>query len=114
MASAPTSGAPFSIGQGAVAGAAALGLGGLVFYGLGMSNEVGALEKQAMWPQYVKDRIKDTYLYFGASLGATAATAMGIFRSPALFNIVARQGLLAIGVSIAAMIGSGVLVSERL
>ena len=32
----PTSGAPFAIGQGAVAGAAALGIGALAFYGLGI------------------------------------------------------------------------------
>ena len=107
---APTKGTPFSIGQGAVAGASALGLAGLAFYGLGLSNEPGAIDRQIMWPQYVKDRVRDTYLYFGASLGVTAATAASVFRSPALMNIVARQGFLALGVSIAAMIGSGMLV----
>ena len=48
----------FCLGQGALAGAAALGLGGLAFYGLGFSNEMGAVEKQMVWPQYVKDRIQ--------------------------------------------------------
>ena len=46
------------LGQGALAGAAVLGLGGLAYYGLGLSNGVGAIEKQMVWPQYVKDRIR--------------------------------------------------------
>ena len=63
-----------------------------------------------MWPDYVKERIRDTYMYFGASIGVTAASAAAIFRSPAMMNIVMRQGWIALGVSIAAMIGSGMLV----
>ena len=39
----------------------------------------------------------------------TAASAMAVFRTPALFNIVARGGLISLGVSIAAMIGSGMI-----
>lgn len=35
----------FNIGKGMVAGASALGLGGLCFYGLGLSNEVGAIDR---------------------------------------------------------------------
>merc|ERR1711936_1082696 len=63
-----------------------------------------------IWPEYVKQRIRDTYMYFGASLGVTAGTAIAIFRSPAMMNIVSRGGLISMGVSIAAMIGSGMLV----
>jgi len=110
MAMAPTSGTPFSIGQGFLAGASAIGLGGLVFYGLGFSNEIGAAEKAMIWPDYVKQRIRDTYMYFGGSLAVTAGTAVAIFRSPAMMNIVMRQGMVAMGVSIAAMIGSSMLV----
>ena len=40
----------------------------------------------------------------------TLATATAVFRTPALFNIVARGGWIAMGVSIAAMIGSGMVV----
>ena len=40
----------------------------------------------------------------------SAATAISIFRSPAMMNIVMRQGWIALGVSIAAMVGSGMLV----
>jgi len=84
-------------------------MGALAYYGLGMSSEVGALDKAAAWPQVVRDRVKDTYMYFGASLGATAASAVAIFRTPALINMVSRGGLMAMGVSIAAMIGSSML-----
>lgn len=75
-----------------------------------MSSQPGAVERQIVWPQYVKDRIRDTYLYFGASVGATAASAAAVFRSPTMRNLVMRQGWMAIGVSIAAMIGSGMVV----
>lgn len=110
MAMSPSTALPFNIGQGFVAGASALGLGALAFYGLGFSSEVGAAEKSMLWPEHVKQRIRDTYMYFGASIGVTAATASAIFRSPAMMNIVMRQGWVALGVSIAAMIGSGMLV----
>jgi len=106
---APEQGTAINLGQGALAGAAAVGLGALAFYGAGMSGEMGAVDKAAMWPQHVKDRIRDTYLYFGASLAATAGTAVAAFRSPAVMNIVSRGGLMAMGVSIAAMIGSSMV-----
>jgi FtsH-binding integral membrane protein len=108
-AMAPASGSAINAGQGALAGAAVLGLGGLAFYGLGFSGELGAVDKQVMWPQYVKERIRDTYMYFGGSIIITAASAAAVFRSPAAMNIVMRQGWVALGVSIAAMIGSGML-----
>jgi len=110
MVFSPSTSTPFKMGQGFVAGASLVGLGGLMFYGLGFSNEIGAAEKAMIWPEHVKQRIRDTYMYFGASVGITAATATGIFRSPALMNIVMKQGWVALGVSIAAMIGSSMLV----
>jgi len=106
---APSQGTAISLGQGALAGGAVVGLGALAFYGLGMSSDMGAVDKAVAWPQYVKDRVKDTYMYFGASLGATAASAVAIFRTPALINMVSRGGLMAMGVSIAAMIGSSMV-----
>ena len=39
----------------------------------------------------------------------TAATAVGVFRTPALLNIVARGGFISLGVSLAAMIGTGMV-----
>jgi hypothetical protein len=35
----------FTIGQGMLAGASVVGLGALCFYGLGLSNEVGTIDK---------------------------------------------------------------------
>lgn len=105
----PSQGTAINMGQGALAGGAVLGLGALAFYGLGLSSEVGTVDKAVAWPQYVKDRVKDTYMYFGASLGATAASSVAIYRTPALINMVSRGGLMAMGVSIAAMIGSSMI-----
>merc|ERR1712179_395233 len=108
-AMAPEQGTAINMGQGALAGAAVVGMGVLAFYGAGMSGEVRAVDKAVMWPQYVKDRVKDTYMYFGGSLVATAGTAAAIFRSPTALNLVSRGGLMAMGVSIAAMIGSSMV-----
>ena len=47
-----------SMGQGALAGASVVGLGALAYYGLGMSNEVGTVERAVMWPEEVKKRIR--------------------------------------------------------
>lgn len=47
-----------------------------------------------MWPKYVKDRVKSTYMYFGGSLAISAATAVGVFRTPALLRIVSYQGMM--------------------
>lgn len=105
----PTTGGAFNVGAGAVAGAAVVGMGALAYYGLGMSSEAGAVDKQVMWPQYVKDRIRDTYLYFGGSIIATAGTAAAALRSPTVINMVSRGGFMALGVSLAAMIGSGMV-----
>ena len=71
--------------------------------------------------------MRDTYFYFGSSLVATAGTAAAIYRSPAAMNLVpliaifgiqqieqiypqvSRGGFVAMGVSIAAMIGSSMI-----
>lgn len=86
--------AAFSIGRGALAGGSLLGIGALCYYGLGLSNEAGALEKSAIWPEYVKDRIKTTYIYFGSSLAITAGSAAAAFRSPVIMKLVTRNGFL--------------------
>ncbi|XP_006029553.1 growth hormone-inducible transmembrane protein [Alligator sinensis] len=98
------------MGRWVVAGGAAVGLGALCYYGLGMSNEIGALEKALIWPQYVKDRIHSTYMYFAGSIGLTAVSAVAVSRSPALMRLMTKRSWLAIGATFAAMIGAGVLV----
>jgi len=108
----PSSGTPFKIGQGAVAGASVFGLGALCYYGLNLSNEVGvsAADRSIMWPDFVRQRIKDTYQYFGGSIVFTAASAMAAFRSPALMNLMMKNSWVVMLGSMAAMIGTGMVV----
>ena len=94
------------IGQGALAGAAALGLGSLVLYGLGMSDNEGLVDKAEMWPNYVRERVRETYIYHGCSLVATAGAASLAYRSKTLMNLATKGGFLAFGLSLATVIGS--------
>ncbi|KAL1124374.1 hypothetical protein AAG570_001003 [Ranatra chinensis] len=102
----PTRGMPFEIGSAAVAGGAVFGLGALCYYGLGMSKKAGIVDQAILWPQYVKDRVKATYMYFGGSILFTAASAVAVFRSPVMLNLMAKNSFLAIAASMAAMIGA--------
>ncbi|XP_053454015.1 growth hormone-inducible transmembrane protein-like [Nycticebus coucang] len=107
----------FKIGQMGrwfVARGAAVGLGALCYYGLGMSNEIGAIEKAVIWPQYVKGRIHSTYMYLAGSIGLTALSAVAISRTPAVMNFMMRSSWVTIGAAFAAMIGAGMLVQSIL
>ncbi|CAK8687081.1 growth hormone-inducible transmembrane protein-like [Clavelina lepadiformis] len=97
------------VGRAAVAGASLLGIGGLCYYGMGLSSEIGAIDKAMVWPQYVKDRVRDTYMYFGGSLIATAGSAVAIARNPTLMRIVSTNGMLAMVATIGAMIGTSII-----
>lgn len=108
-AMAPAGETAFNIGRGAVAGGSIVGIGALCYYGLSSGKGTSAFEQSHMWPQYVKDRIKATYLYFGSSIAVTAASAAAAFRSPAVMNLVARNGFIGIAISLAAIIGTGML-----
>ncbi|CAG4998379.1 unnamed protein product [Parnassius apollo] len=98
----------FSLGKGALAGASAVGLGALCYYGSGVKP--GTLQEAHLWPQYVKDRIKATYGYIAGSLVLTAGSAITVFRTPALLNLVARNGWMSIILTLGLMIGSGMVV----
>lgn len=110
IAMAPATDSAFTLGKGALMGASAFGIGALCYYGLGLSKEVGAIERSMLWPQHVKDRIKSTYMYFGGSIALTAASAVAVSRSPALMSIMMKNSWLAIGATLVAMIGSGMVV----
>lgn len=101
---------PIKVGQLAVAGGAVVGLGAMAFYGLGFSNQEGALERSAIWPQYIRDRISSTYSYFGASIGITAASAYAISQNAALMRVATSGGLVFLVASMATLIGSSILV----
>lgn len=98
----------FSLGKGALAGASAVGIVALCYYGSGVKP--GTLQESHFWPQYVKDRIKVTYGYIAGSLVLTAASAVTVFRTPALLNLVARNGWIPMILTIGAMVGSGMVV----
>lgn len=100
------------MGRWFIAGGAAVGLGALCYYGLGMSNEIGAIEKAVIWPQYVKDRIHSTYMYLAGSIGLTALSALAVSRSPVLMNFMMRGSWVTIGATFVAMIGAGMLVQS--
>uniref|UniRef100_T1JL56 Growth hormone-inducible transmembrane protein n=1 Tax=Strigamia maritima TaxID=126957 RepID=T1JL56_STRMM len=99
----------FVIGKGALAGASAFGLGALCYYGIGLSNELGAIDKAVMWPQYVRQRIRTTYLYFGASLGITAASAMATSKSVTIMRFMTRNSLMSTMGILAALVATGMV-----
>ena len=95
-----------SVGRLAVAGGAAVGLGTLYYYGMGMSDGIGAVDKAASWPRYVKDRLRSTYVYFAGSVGLTALSAAAVSRSSALTGLMTRSPWAAFGASCAAIVGA--------
>ncbi|XP_012256570.1 growth hormone-inducible transmembrane protein-like [Athalia rosae] len=109
QAMAPAGERAYGAGKSALAGFSALALGGLCYYGLGLSKSAGAIDQATFWPEYVKERIRSTYMYFGGSILVTAAGAALCLRSPTMMNLVARQGWLALGATMVAMIGSGMV-----
>jgi len=106
----PASETPFTVGQLSVAAASGVGIGALCFYGLGLSKEAGAIDRMGIWPEHVKARVHDTYMYFGGGLALTAASAAACVRSPAIMNLVTKNGMLAMCGTIALLIGSGAVV----
>ncbi|XP_054727466.1 growth hormone-inducible transmembrane protein [Anastrepha obliqua] len=105
----PPSENAYSIGKGAAAGASAIGLGALCFYGLGLNKDPSIYTNSMLWPEFVRERVHTTYGYFGASCAITAGTAMAVFRSPRLLSLVTRNGWMSMLGTFALMIGSGVL-----
>lgn len=105
VASPPTSTA-INVGQGLLAGSAVIGIGSLCYYGLGLSAKPGIIDQASLWPQYVKDRVKDTYMYLGTTVVVSAASAVSCLRSRAVMNLLMHRGLGAFVLTTAALIGS--------
>ncbi|XP_052790864.1 growth hormone-inducible transmembrane protein-like [Mya arenaria] len=108
-AMAPAGTGAFSAGRGLVAAASGIGLAAFGFYGLGLSNEPGVIENSRLWPDFVKERVRSTYMYFAGGLGVTAATAVAVSKNAALMNIMTKNSLLAIGATFAVMIGTNMV-----
>jgi len=105
----PGSGQAFSVGQAGLAGASVVGMGALCYYGLGLSKDIGAIDELGLWPDYVKQRIQSTYMYFGAGIGITAASAYGCFQSPKIMKYATRNSMMALIGTTVLMIGSGIV-----
>lgn len=109
MAMSPAGDGAFSMGRGVLAGGSVLGLGALCYYGLGMSSELGAMDKAVMWSAEVRKRIRDTYMYFGGSVGITALSALAVSRNPRLMSIMMKNSWMAIGATFVTVIGAGMV-----
>ncbi|KAH8278689.1 hypothetical protein KR018_006954 [Drosophila ironensis] len=103
----PPSQNAYGMGKGAVAGAALMGLVGLCYYGMGLSDQPSLYDRSVMWPKYVRERIQDTYSYFGASCALTAASAAAIFQSEAMMALMMRSGVVASLVTLGLVMASG-------
>lgn len=93
-------------------GASALGLGALCYYGLGLSNVEGALERSVLWPEYVKDRIHSTYAHLGTGFAISTAAAYATFNSPAAMRVLSSGSLLFAFGSLAALVASSMVVQS--
>lgn len=109
---APAGPAAFAGGRAFVLGSSVVGMGSLVYYGakITVAGEMGDFGKTATWPQHVRQRIRATYGYFGAGLAVTAAAAVVAARSPVLLNMMMGNSWVALGVTLAAIMGSGYIV----
>jgi len=67
--------------------------------------EISALQRSALWPEYVSARMKSTYLYFGLGLAATAGTMAATKNFVALQNIMAKHPFLMMAGLIGATMG---------
>ena len=47
-----------------------------------------------IWPDFVKERVRTTYMYFAGGLGVTAATAVAVSRNAAIMNMMTKNSFL--------------------
>ncbi|KAI6180633.1 hypothetical protein M3Y98_00741900 [Aphelenchoides besseyi] len=132
----PTTGKPFIYGTYAIAGASVFGVGMLCYYGLGMSKAASVMDRASVsslkstlivvlcsfldfqlgilyslfWPDYVRQRLQQTYAYLGGSLAITAGAGLMAARTPAILAFTSAGGLMMFIGSMAAIIGTGMLV----
>lgn len=83
-----------------------MGIGGLAYYGLGMSQESSIADQRMFWPEHVRQRVRGTYTYFAGGLALTAAGAVGIFSSGIASRMVMSSPWLFLGGTMLGTIGS--------
>lgn len=70
------------------------GLGALCYYAA-FSKDLSTFDRAAFWPEYVRSRIRDTYMYLAGSLGITGLSAYTVYtRAPRLLELVSRGGII--------------------
>ncbi len=80
-------------------------------YGGGVTgaDSLSALDRAAVWPDYVRQRIHSTYAYLAGGAAVAGASAAALVRSPAFVRVMAGGGMLAPLAMLAASIGAGVV-----
>lgn len=77
----------FSNPQLVIAGGSLLGLGCLSYYGSNMAGLDSRVTMGLAWPSHVRQRLRDTYFYFGSSLVITTVAAMAVLRTPLIMGL---------------------------
>lgn len=97
------------IGRAVLAGASLFGVGSLCYYGLGLSNETGAIDRAAFWPTEVRQRIRNTYTSFASGLGVTTVAALFASRSQSVMRFMIARPLMSGITFLVGTIGSCIL-----
>lgn len=77
----------FSNTQLVVAGGSLLGLGCLSYYGSNMAGLDSRVTIGLAWPSHVRQRLRDTYFYFGSSLAFTTVAARAVLGTPLIMGL---------------------------
>lgn len=88
-----------------------LGLGAWCYYGLGIYNQIGTIEKAINWPWCVKDRNHSKYTYLAGSTDFTALSTMEVKRT-LLMNFMMRDSWTTTSTTFAAITGAGMWVQS--
>jgi len=85
----------------------------LCYYGLGLSKGgLSAMERSGLWGEHVRQRLQSTYSYLAGGLALTAGAGVAAARIPALLAFMSNGGLLFYIGSLAAIVGTGMLVQS--
>ena len=95
-----------NIGRASLGTAGIAGLGALCWYGLGMADRPGAAEYSYMWPDYIRSRVRHTFLYFGGGLTLTAGAAATLYTSGLANRFIAKSPMMFLGVTFVGTIAS--------
>ncbi|CAI8014718.1 Growth hormone-inducible transmembrane protein [Geodia barretti] len=98
-----------NIGRAILGGGALFGVGSLCFYGLGLSNEAGAIDRARFWPEAVRQRVSSTYTSFASGLGVTSVAAFAATRATSVMRFMAGRPMASMLLFGVGSIGSALL-----